>query len=172
MSNITGKSLAVTFSGTILLWSGIKGKSWSAVLRDLVSGKNPQLSPTANPLGSSGGSGVMPGRVAATGGSPGTVARAKNKAIMRMLAASYGWVGQQWTALDNLEMSEARYNNLAQNPTSSAYGMGQFLDSTWASYGPKTSDPTMQISYMLRYIKDRYGNPVNAWNFHLAHNWY
>jgi SLT domain-containing protein len=70
-------------------------------------------------------------------------------------------------------MSESGFRNTAQNPTSTAYGMFQFLNSTWAGYGVgKTSDPRLQTVAGLRYIASKYGTPANAWAFHLAHNWY
>ena len=74
-----------------------------------------------------------------------------------------GW-RNQWPALKQLVMNESGFNNTAQNPTSSAYGMFQFLDSTWSGYGGhKTSDPWKQTEYGLRYIKQRYGDPRHAW---------
>ena len=57
---------------------------------------------------------------------------------------------------------ESGFNAKAQNPTSTAYGIAQFLDSTWGPYGPKTSNPGLQIKYGLEYIHDRYGNPLAA----------
>ncbi len=86
-----------------------------------------------------------------------------NVALGRQLAARYGWTGRQWDALYNLGMKESGWRNTAQNPTSSAYGIGQFLDKTWGTVGGrKTSDPRLQIQYMLKYIAQRYGNPMNA----------
>jgi hypothetical protein len=85
-----------------------------------------------------------------------------------------GWsTGPEWRALVSLIMSESGGNPAAQNPTSSAYGLFQFLDSTWASVGGhKTSDAALQTVYGLRYIAQRYGDPLGAWAFHQAHNWY
>jgi hypothetical protein len=109
--------------------------------------------------------GLLPG--GDTAGGPAGV-----KDMVQRLAANYGWTGEQWAALDWLVNKESSWNPNAQNPTSTAYGLFQFLDGTWAAYGSKTSDPNLQAQYGLRYIKDRYGNPVNAKNFHQAHNWY
>lgn len=96
-----------------------------------------------------------------------------NKRIMNQAAAKYGWgTGSQWSALYALEMSEAGFNNLAQNPSSTAFGMGQFLDSTWSGYGPKTSNPTLQAKYMMEYIKNKYQNPVNADRHENQFHWY
>lgn len=100
--------------------------------------------------------------------------RAANKAIMQQVFAGFGWgSGAQWAAQDYLEMREAGYNNLAQNPTSTAFGMGQFLDSTWGAYGyRKTSDPYIQSMAMAQYEKARYGDPIHAAAHERAVNWY
>lgn len=56
---------------------------------------------------------------------------------------------------------------------SSAYGLCGFLNSTWKDTGfTKTDDPRTQIAACIVYIEDRYGDPIKAWKFHLAHNWY
>jgi hypothetical protein len=116
--------------------------------------------------GASGPSSGTPG--------PGTTGLSGNKAIVNKVARGYGWgSGGEWNSLVALVNSESGFRNTAQNPTSSAYGMFQFLDSTWHSYGGhKTSDPRLQSIYGLKYIKSRYGDPNHAWSFHKAHNWY
>lgn len=99
--------------------------------------------------------------------------REQVKALMQRMAAERGWTGAQWQALDRLEMKEAGYNPLAQNPSSTAFGLGQFLNSTWKAYGAqKTTDAAGQIKAMYDYIVKRYGNPQRALSFHLGHNWY
>lgn len=98
--------------------------------------------------------------------------RAANRRLGQALNAARGWAFQ-WAALDALVMSESGWNNNAQNPTSTAYGIGQFLNSTWAGVGyRKTSDPRTQILAMLDYIAQRYGSPNAAWAFKRSHNWY
>lgn len=94
-----------------------------------------------------------------------------NQQIVRTGANRLGW-GDQWNALSQLVSHESGFNNTAQNPTSTAYGMFQFLDSTWPDDIPKTSDPWKQTQAGLRYIKDRYGDPNGAWDFWQDHNWY
>jgi methyl-accepting chemotaxis protein len=95
---------------------------------------------------------------------------------IRMAASSRGWSeGAQWNALLNLIKGESGFNPNAQNPTSTAYGLFQFLNSTWAGVGgQKTSNPALQSEYGMRYIASRYGNPVNAygkWSSRSPH-WY
>lgn len=85
----------------------------------------------------------------------------------------FGWGGGQWTALYNLLMRESGFSPSAQNPTSTAYGMFQFLDSTWAAMGVgKTSNPNVQTMAGLQYIKQRYGTPADAWNHEMMFGWY
>lgn len=100
--------------------------------------------------------------------------RAANEAIVQSVFASqFGWTGPEWNATVQLLMQESGFNNTAQNPTSTAYGMFQFLNSTWAGYGiPKTSDPTQQSIAGGRYIKARYGDPLGAENHERAYHWF
>jgi hypothetical protein len=97
-----------------------------------------------------------------------------NRALGQQIASMRGWgTGAQWDALNKLVMSESGWRNTAQNPTSTAYGIGQFLNSTWATVGMrKTSDPGAQIKGMYQYIDQRYDNPIAAWSFKRRNNWY
>ena len=97
-----------------------------------------------------------------------------NKKLMQKEAQRYGWhTGSQWDSLNSIVMAESGYCNTIKNPTSTAYGIGQFLDTTWATVGgSKTSDALTQIRLTLLYIKQRYGDPSKAWAFHLANGWY
>lgn len=90
------------------------------------------------------------------------------------IAGNYGWNNPgELAAWYTLGMKESGWRSNAQNPTSTAYGIGQFLDSTWKGYGiPKTSDPALQVEAMARYIRARYGSPSKALAFHRSHNWY
>jgi hypothetical protein len=99
-----------------------------------------------------------------------------NEGIVRTLAAQRGWgSGAEWNSLRALIMGESGFNSNAQNPTSSAYGIFQFLDSTWGSVGAsKTSDPWAQTIAGLTYIAGSYGDPINAyakWSGRSPH-WY
>jgi hypothetical protein len=94
--------------------------------------------------------------------------------VLDVFSKMFGWSGAGMVnAIDFLLMHESGYRNTAQNPTSSAYGMFQFLDSTWGGYGVrKTSDPRQQAIAGGRYIKGRYGNPIGAQRFWAGHHWY
>lgn len=171
---VKGGYLLAAGGGALLLWSGIKGHSWSTVLRDLVSGKQVPATQelaiqTSAAAYGSGSAGTPSTNISATGGTS-----IKNKAIGAAIATTYGWGPgtSNWTSLVKLWDRESGWSNTAQNPSSTAYGIAQFLDTSWAPYGPKTSNAGLQISYGLKYIKTRYGNPNNAWAHETSQGWY
>jgi phage-related protein len=94
--------------------------------------------------------------------------------LMKSMAASLGWTGTQWTALNAVEMREAGYNLSATNPTSGAYGLAQFIDgpSEYAQYGGNATTAAGQITAMLNYIAQRYGSPAAAWDHEASYGWY
>jgi SLT domain-containing protein len=96
--------------------------------------------------------------------------------IVQQIAAQRGWgSGPQWDSLYQLIAHESSWNPNAQNPTSTAYGLFQFLNSTWAGTGyAKSSDPKIQTLAGLKYIENRYGTPAGAWNFwqNQSPHWY
>jgi hypothetical protein len=84
-----------------------------------------------------------------------------------------GGDGSQFGCLENLWGKESGWNPNAQNPSSTAYGIPQFLDSTWAGTGiAKTSDGYRQIDAGLIYIDARYGSPCGAWSHSQSTGWY
>lgn len=88
--------------------------------------------------------------------------------------AVHGWdTGEQWAAVDWIINKESSWNPTAQNPTSTAYGLFQFLDTTWSTVGAtKTDNPKLQAEAGAAYIKQRYGDPLGAKRFWEANNWY
>ncbi len=107
----------------------------------------------------------------AGGGAPGSGAIRDQ---VRAVANRYGWGGgPQWTALERLVQKESSWDPNAQNPTSTAFGLFQFLNSTWGTVGAtKTSNPGLQAEAGLRYIQQRYRTPVGALDFHNRNNYY
>jgi hypothetical protein len=84
-----------------------------------------------------------------------------------------GGSGSEFTCLENLWGKESGWNPNAQNPSSTAYGIAQFLDSTWAGTGiAKTSDGYRQIDAGLIYIENRFGSPCGAWAHSQSKGWY
>ena len=114
------------------------------------------------------------GIIGADGNGPGSTMPVGDlqRMVADMAKSKYGWQGSQWDALSWLVSHESSWNPNAQNPTSSAYGLFQFLDGTWGPYGSKTSDPAKQAQYGLEYIKGRYGSPAKAKAFWEANHWY
>lgn len=97
--------------------------------------------------------------------------RENNREIVKVYTvATFG--ADQVDAAMKIVTKESNFNNIAQNNHSTAYGMWQFLDSTWGGYGIKTSDPIQQTEAAMRYIKARYGTPQNALSFHNKMGWY
>lgn len=91
---------------------------------------------------------------------------------MSQIAESRKWNFRDWQTLVNKESSG---NPKAVNPSSGAFGLGQFLGSTkdaYAKFGATSTDPVRQIEAMAKYIADRYGNPSSALAFHRRNNWY
>jgi hypothetical protein len=74
---------------------------------------------------------------------------------------------REFACLDRLWHKESGWRSTAANPHSSAFGIPQFLDSTWLNYKYplRPKDPQIQIRAGLRYIYKRYGTPCKAWSF-------
>lgn len=105
----------------------------------------------------------------------GSPSKAQNKETARQLALSlYGWGDDQFTCFDNIIMRESVWDQFAANPSSSAYGIPQALPgSKMASEGADwKTNPATQIKWGLKYIKERYGTPCQAWSFKSAKGWY
>jgi hypothetical protein len=79
----------------------------------------------------------------------------------------------QFGCLDKLWTRESHWHANADNPSSTAYGIAQLLDSTWSHTGyAKTSDGYRQVDAGLVYIDKAYGSPCNAWAHSQSHGWY
>jgi soluble lytic murein transglycosylase-like protein len=80
----------------------------------------------------------------------------------------------QYACLIELWEHESHWNPKALNKSSGAYGIPQFLPTTWGNYKYpfKPKDPQIQIKAGLRYITVRYGTPCRAWKFWKRHGWY
>ncbi|KMY22800.1 protein of unknown function [Actinobaculum suis] len=122
--------------------------------------------PSARENTGGNGGGAPSGAVAVPAGSAQEIAAG--------MLSSYGWGGDQFSCLVTLWNRESGWNHLAQNPSSSAYGIPQALPgSKMASAGADwRTNPATQIKWGLGYIQGRYGTPCGA----LAHSnsvgWY
>ena len=178
---ISGAGIAAIFAGGILAYSGVRGFSISQTAQQVIAGKNPSSQTPAAPVtaggligglfgGLFGGSSGSSTKVSPSGGSISPGNSAQNKALGQRMAASVGWTGSQWVALNNIVMSESGWSDTITNPNSSAAGIAQRIQGFGPGY--QSGNAPQQIAWLIRYIKSRYGSPVNAWNFHLAHGWY
>ena len=91
--------------------------------------------------------------------------RANKKMAMNFAQVGYGWNKTQQACIVKLFTKESRFENFADNPKSTAYGIGQVLKE-------KSKDPATQILRAYRYIGHRYGTPCKAWSHSLRRNWY
>jgi hypothetical protein len=89
------------------------------------------------------------------------------------------WTVKEWSCLRYIWTKESNFNPKAENKSSGAYGIAQFMPSTWGNYKvEKTPDARLQIKYGLRYILKRYGTESDpngactAKAFWLKNNWY
>jgi uncharacterized protein YabE (DUF348 family) len=97
-----------------------------------------------------------------------------NVTIGQRLAAERGWTGSQFQCLYQLWQKESKWNHLASNRSSGAYGIPQALPGS--KMGTIASDwqtnPDTQIKWGLGYIARSYGNPCAAWAKSRASGWY
>jgi LysM repeat protein len=160
----------------------------SAEPEDSPQADSPQASTSQPPQTDSGPSQTgssQPPQTDSSGGS--------NQAVLQAVAAQFGWTGGEWAALQQLEsMEDATYSTTIANPSSGALGMGQALghgtagssgslgNEYGANYGLTTAQAQQansgsaqyQALWMCTYIRDTYGMPSAAVQFHLANNYY
>jgi hypothetical protein len=172
---VSGTEFAVGGLGVLLIWSGISNKGFLTSVRDVVQGVEPTAGPKQNlftPSSTATSAQTTAYGLTASGANPtaGTT-DAQNQALGQSMAAAYGWnSGDQWTALNDIVEAESGWDDEAANPDSDARGIAQDING-W-SQGYQQGNAAQQISWLLTYIKQRYGNPTTAWQFHLANGWY
>jgi resuscitation-promoting factor RpfB len=171
--------LFLTGGGLIFLWSGVRGKSVTGVIRAVIGGENPASAANANLV--SGDTSVT-GTGTNTTGIPnvsGGGNATANQSLARVLAVAMGhpaWiVGQQWQDWLSLWSRESGWSQTADNPSSGAYGIPQALPPTklpLAGQQAGGSNPTAQIGWGILYISGRYGSPSEALVHENQFGWY
>ena len=79
----------------------------------------------------------------------------------------------EYEALFELIMLESNWDPDAQNPKSSAYGLGQLLDQTWDLVGiEKSTNFKIQLIATHKYVMERYGSWQKALEFRKANGYY
>jgi Transglycosylase SLT domain len=80
---------------------------------------------------------------------------------------------EQYSCLNKLLSKESSWRPEAQNPKSSASGIGQMLSSTYKNLGMKKTDAGVsQLVATLAYISRRHVTPCNAWDHFKSKGWY
>ena len=80
---------------------------------------------------------------------------------------------EQYSCLNKLLSKESSWRPEAQNPKSSASGIGQMLSSTYKNLGMKKTDAGVsQLVATLAYISRRHVTPCNAWDNFKSKGWY
>ncbi|MFT3860835.1 transglycosylase SLT domain-containing protein [Micropruina sp.] len=92
----------------------------------------------------------------------------------QIMLNDYEWGKDEFTCVDKIWTQESNWKWNAENPSSGAYGIPQSLPGTkMASIADDwKTNPATQIKWGLKYIKDRYGTPCDAWGFKAGHGWY
>lgn len=153
-------ALAAVLTGAV---GGSAGGNWGSSGAD--TGPS-QTSGAGNAATSSGAGGTLPSNVNTSGY---TAAEKSAVKLGQQMAAAMGWTGGQFTDLFRLWNQESSWNANAVNSASGAYGIPQALGH---GHPFNLGDTKAQISWGLKYIKGRYGNPSSAWAHEEAKNWY
>lgn len=187
---VKGGYLLVTGGGAILLWSGLKGKSWSSVLRNLIAGKNPLSAIPSNPINTSFGAAIgdATAGVSSVPGGGGTPSQNMALAKLMVIGIHPDWAtGQQWADWVKLWNQESGWSQTADtrqtkldaaNASVFAYGVAQarpyskYPKAGWPPDKGGSSNAGAQISWGISYIADTYGSPSAAWAHEQANNWY
>lgn len=93
-----------------------------------------------------------------------------NVELGRKIAADMGW-GHQFSCIYEIFQRESKWNHLARNRSSGAYGIPQALPGSKMGPGWE-SDPAVQIRWGIGYMAKRYGSPCAANNFWQINHWY
>jgi hypothetical protein len=87
----------------------------------------------------------------------------------------FGWSKGELDAWWQVISDESGGLPTATNPGSGAFGIGQFLGSTYKEYlqfGAGSPNPVDQLNAMAQYIHDRYGSPLAALAHENSCHWY
>jgi hypothetical protein len=134
---------------------------------------------TGDPIG---GSAALPSGAGATTGGPslpavagGAVQGALTFGDLEEIGRRFGWSHAELQAWWQVISDESGGNPSAVNPTSGAFGIGQFLGATYKEYlpfGAGSAHPLDQLNAMAQYIHDRYGTPLAALAHECSCHWY
>jgi hypothetical protein len=93
-----------------------------------------------------------------------------NVALGQQIAGQMGW-GHEFSCIYQIFQRESKWNHLARNRSSGAYGIPQALPGSKMGPGWE-SDPAVQIRWGIGYMVNRYGSPCRANSFWQVNHWY
>jgi hypothetical protein len=98
---------------------------------------------------------------------PTQLAQAQPKVYAESMVMKQWGKSSEYKCLEQLIQRESGWRITAHNKSSGAFGLFQFLPSTWGNYKYpyKPKEAIIQITAGLRYITKRYGSPCKAWAF-------
>lgn len=155
----------LVIGGGVLIAAGYTGSSLASV----VQGKPDRAKAAAAGTLTSGGASASQVNAATGATTPGAV----NTGVAS-IAKSKGWGASQIAAWLGVIAKESGGSLTAQNPTSNAYGIAQFINgpSEYAQYGGNSTTVTGQLTAMANYIEQRYGTPAAALAHENSYGWY
>lgn len=171
---VSGPALALMALAGGLVGSWSSGATPTATAGRLASASI--QSGAARPIALDAFSSPQSARPSVSGGSGGGNAKRNltPKQIAWKMLKSFHWSTRQFPYLNGLWTRESGWNVHAMNPYSGAAGIPQAVPgSKMASAGPDwRNDARTQIRWGLRYIRDRYGSPRQAWDHEASAGWY
>lgn len=165
-----GTALALAFGallvGALVVTSGLRNRSLSEVAEGLTGAKAQAATATASAAAPS------PSGGASGGGSSSSGLSGSAKTWLKGQASSLKWSASDW---ESVISDESGGSTTALNPSSGAFGIGQFLGATkseYRKYGSESKEAIPQLDAMEHYIHDRYGTPTKALEHENKYKWY
>ena len=151
-------------AGGVLVTTGVTGSSLASVVKGAPD--------HANDTGASGSTATS-GSTASTGSTT-TQQGSVTAGSLSGLASQHGWDASEVAAWLGVIAKESGGRLDAQNPSSNAYGIAQFINgpSEYAQYGGNATTVQGQLTAMANYIQERYGTPSAALAHENEYHWY
>jgi len=129
----------------------------------------------AGATGALAGGGSTPGGPSLPAVDAGATQGAITFGDLQEIGRRFGWSNSELRAWRQVVSDESGGLPTATNAGSGAFGIGQFLGSTYKEYlpfGAGSPNPVDQLSAMAQYIHDRYGSPLPALAHENTCHWY
>lgn len=166
-------------AGVLLLTMGVTGATARQVAAGQASevyGQNVTTTETAPAAASSGATNSTPTAAQVNTATEANIPSSGTRvATLKAIASSKGWDAGEISAwLGVIGDEDGSWSLTAQNPTSSAYGIAQFINGPgeYAKYGGDVNTLSGQLTAMANYISQRYGTPSNALAHENEFHWY